>query len=362
MNEAGQPVSGQIMQQGIDFSLSQIAAERLFTAPISEIASKLGMFYEDPFPGQAKLLAGHETGLMAAPILPLMIVGFEYQDGNTLPLSLFYLGIGIVLLALWLIWLRRMGLPEPALLLFAMLPNPLWFTLNVSSDLPFAMLFAVFYLGYFSRKGEAYYWALWGTALILLALTRVNGLSMLLLVLTHHFIASYRNRSVNIFAITGLSVLTFVVAVYFLPYISAVLQGLAREHEAYSYFGYSTQAYIGGIFELLPKWLNLAVSWLTLVGAKLLYFVGLRPSYADVAWWIVALRGGAGLILLPGLVWVIICGDTKHRMLIGFYLVPFVIGPSQDRYNLAIQPLLFYFGYLGYRDVFALFFRGKSAR
>jgi len=112
----------------------------------------------------------------------------------------------------------------------------------------------------------------------------------------------------------------------------------------------------------LPEWLDRALSWLTLAGAKLLYFVGLRPSYGQIAWWIVAIRAGAGLILLPGLIWVVIRGDTKHRLLISLFLLPFMIGPSQDRYNLAIQPLLFYFGYLAYRDVWVSGLRQRLAR
>jgi hypothetical protein len=355
LNEAGQPVSGLIVQQGIDFSFYVDSAEKLFSAPLSQIAEKFVAFYKAPF-------SRHIEILIAAPIVPALILGFDYQQGNTLPLALFYLGLGIALLALWLFWLRRMGLSQPMLLLFAILPNPLWFTLNISSDLPFAGLVAIFYLAYFSGKGEARFWALWGTALLLLALTRPNGISLLLFVLLHQILCAYRDRSVNIPAIACLGGITLVAGIYVLPYFSAVLHGMPREHIAYSYFGYPTQAYIGGIFELFPEWLDRPLSWLALVGAKLLYFVGLRPSYGNVEWWIVGLRGGAGLILLPGLIWVAIRGDTKHRLLIGLFLLPFLFGPSQDRYNLAIQPLLFYFGCLAYRDLIIIPSRYRSAR
>lgn len=345
LNEAGQPVSGLILQQGIDFSFYVASAEKLFSAPLSQIVEKFATFYEAPF-------SRHINIIIAAPVVPALIVGFDYHQGNTLPLALFYLGMGIALLALWLFWLRRMGLPEPVLIGFAILPNPLWLTLNISSDLPFAVFVAIFYLAYFSPKGETRYWALWGGALLALTLTRPNGVSLILFVLLHQILCAYRDRSVNIPAIACLSVIALMAGIYVLPYFSAVLYGIPREHIAHSYFGYPIQAYIGGIFELFPEWLNLSLSWLALAGSKLLYFVGLRPSYGDVEWWIVGLRGAAGFVLLPGMIWVALRGDTKHRLLIGLFFLPYVIGPSQDRYNFAIQPLLFYFGCLAYRDIF----------
>ena len=345
LNEAGQPVSAHIVQQGIDFSFYQQTAEKLFSRPFSEITDSFKTFYDNPF-------EGHYDLLIAGPVVPVLIIGFEYRQGNTLPLALFYLGLGIGLLWLWLFWLRGMGAPKILLLLFALLPNPLWFTLNLSSDLPFAACMVVFYLTYFDRQGENRHWIVWGIALLLLVMTRPNGLSILLFVLIHQTIRAYQQRSIHIPAFACLSTVTLAAGIYLLPYFSAVLHALPREHASYTYFGYSTQVYFGGIFDLLPKWLDWPLSWLTLLGAKLLYFVGLRPSYGEVAWWIVTLRAGAGLILLPGLVWTAVRGDTKHRLLIGLFLLPFIGGPSQDRYNLAIQPLLFYFGYLAYRDIF----------
>jgi hypothetical protein len=354
-NEAGQPVSGLILQQGIDFGFYQDSAKELFSAPISQVLDKYVVFYEQPF-------SYHPSTFNAAPVLPALIILFDYQSGNTLPLSLFYLGLGIGLLAIWLIWLRRLGLPEPMLMLFAIIPNPLWYSLSISSDLLFSGLAAVFYLAYFSRRGESHYWLIWATALLLLSLTRPNALSLLLFVLLHQIMLAYQNRSVNIPAMACLAVVTLMVGLYVLPYFSAVMYGLPRGHVAYSFFGYTTQAYLGGIYEFLPEWLDLPLSWLSLIGAKILYFIGLRPSYSTVEWWIVALRGGAGLILLPGLIWVAIRGDAKHRLLIGLFLLPFIIGPSQDRYNLAIQPLLFYFGYLAYSNVLVIASRNRAAR
>jgi hypothetical protein len=346
-NESGDPVSAQVVQQTLDFSFYKNSVEKLFFQPFSEMARNMVLSYENPF--------SYQPGItVAAPLFPALIVVFDYRDGNTVPLAIFYLALGYMLLSIWLIWLKKLAVPEPFLILFAVLPNPLWFTLNISSDLPFAVLMAAFYLAYFRPQGEDRYWIIWGVALLLMMLTRPNGLSLMLFVLIHQAIRAYQLQKVNIPALVFLTLIALAAGLYLLPYFNSVLDGMPDENIAYTYFGHTTLAYLDGIYEALPKWLDLPLSWLALIAAKLLYFVGLRPSFGDVAWWIVMLRGGAGLILLPGLIWIAVRGDNKHRLLIGLFLLPFIIGPSQDRYNLAIQPLLFYFGYLALRDVLAL--------
>jgi hypothetical protein len=346
-NESGDPVSAQVVQQTLDFSFYKNSAEQLFIQPFSYMVQNLVLSYENPFVYRP----GFE---IATPIFPALIIIFEYRDGNTVPLAIFYLALGILLLTIWLIWMKRLAVPEPFLILFALLPNPLWLTINVSSDLPFAVLMAVFYLAYFGRQGEDRYWMVWGGALLLLILARPNALSVLLFVLAHLVLRAYQTRRINIPAIAFLTLVTSAASLYLLPYFIGVLDGVPSGNIAYTFFGHTTSAYLDGIYGALPRWLDLPLSWLTLVGAKMLYFVGLRPSFGDVAWYMVVFRGAAGLILLPGLIWVFIRGDNKHRLLIGLFLLPFIIGPSQDRYNLAIQPVLFYFGYLAFKELLAL--------
>ena len=123
----------------------------------------------------------------------------------------------------------------------------------------------------------------------------------------------------------------------------------------YTFFGMPLEAYSNGLFQNLPAWLDKLTSWCLLFGAKLLYFVGLRPSYAGVDWWVVALRGAAGLILLPGLLYAAFKAGNRHRIFFAIFLLPILIGGTQDRYNLPIQPLLFYFGYRAYEAAWCRF-------
>ncbi|MCH8830381.1 MAG: hypothetical protein IID45_12465, partial [Planctomycetes bacterium] len=111
------------------------------------------------------------------------------------------------------------------------------------------------------------------------------------------------------------------------------------------YFGATQADYLAGVFNTLPGWLDRGLSIPSLMGAKVLYFAGLRPSYGETPTLIVLVRAAVGLILVPGVVYVIVRGDRAHRLLLAIYMLPVLLGASQDRYNLAMQPLLFYFGY-----------------
>lgn len=78
---------------------------------------------------------------------------FDYGPGNTLPLAIFYLVAGTALVVIWLWWLDRKGVSYFWLMVFALFPYRVWLTVNISTDLLFALLFAVFYVAYFRRNG-----------------------------------------------------------------------------------------------------------------------------------------------------------------------------------------------------------------
>ena len=56
----------------------------------------------------------------------------------------------------------------------------------------------------------------------------------------------------------------------------------------------------------------------------------------------------AGLILLPGLLYLAFRGDRRDRLFVWIFFLPIFIGPTQDRYNLPIQGLLFFYGLQAY--------------
>jgi len=79
-----------------------------------------------------------------------------------------------------------------------------------------------------------------------------------------------------------------------------------------------------------------------------LYFAGLRPSYGQTLPLLVVARAVVGVILLPGLLFLLVRGRTRDSILVILFSLPVFIGPTQDRYYLPILPILFYYGVLAY--------------
>ena len=118
------------------------------------------------------------------------------------------------------------------------------------------------------------------------------------------------------------------------------------------YFGIRSSEYIAGMIGILPTWLDLLVSWGALAGAKVLYFVGLRPSYGETTMTLVFVRAAAGLVLLPGLIHIIFAMPRRQKLFVALFCLPIFLGPAQDRYNLPIFPLLFLHGALAYQALY----------
>jgi len=271
----------------------------------------------------------------------LLLQIFNYTKGNTFMLSFFYLCISIVLSWIWLYWLNKKKLPWYVLWIFALLPNPLWFMLAISTDLLFALFFAVFFILYFEKPVEKKF-PLWVIPLFIMLLTRPNGISIILFVLWDKFLNrqnfSYE-KIINIITLILLVPLIFFLLPYFWTFFD-ISCGM-------SFFNVISKEYIAGIFSCLPMGINQIVSWVCFAGAKVLYFVGLRPSYGNISLAVLLARALPGLILLPGFIYLLLKGDKRHRVLFLFYFLPVFLGASQDRYNLPFQPVLYYYGVLG---------------
>jgi hypothetical protein len=347
-NENGRLVSPVLVSAGIDFGFYSRTREAFFRG-VWEYAK-----------------------VPSAPVLPILLEAFSYPrsysasgtvgPGNTLPLAVFFFVMGTGLSAFWIVWLGRRGVPTPWLVAFALLPNPLWLTLNISTDLPFAVLFGIFYWAYFG-SGEAQ--KVWVALVfsVLAILTRPNGIVLMVFLFAAFWLTATNVPPITRRVVSVIAAITVPLVLWlYLP------QLLAFSEESTKYFGFSQAEYLSGVFNTLPVWLDRGGSTLALLGAKLLYFTGLRPSYGDTAAWIVVARSAAGIILLPGILYMFVAGDRTHRLFIAIYMAPVLFGASQDRYNLAIQPLLFFFGYQAYAWVWRgpmgriLGRRGQSAR
>lgn len=333
-SEGNFPVSPLAIALGLDYSFYSQSLEMYVRMGVWGLLQEFISFYQRP-------VDAYLGPLVAGPVFPTLILLFDYREGNSLPLSLFYLAISMGLLGLWLRWLHANGVGNFWLLVFALIPNPLWYMLNPSTDLPFAAVFAVFYLAYFRRSPRAIDATIWLTALLLVLLTRPNGYSILLFVFLDHLLRLPGGRRRAAWSFAGITLLLIIFGLYLYPYFITEMQKTAQ---TVYFFGLEQPAYLRGVFTVLPGWLDMLASWLALVGAKALYFCGLRPSYAGIGWHLLAARAGIGLISLPGLLYVLFRGDTRHRLLLICYLLPVLLGATQDRYNLAVQPILFFFG------------------
>jgi hypothetical protein len=298
-------------------------------------------------PGSADVLfeTGNASGwgqaMFSGPVLPFLLELFDYGPGNSLPLAIFYLALACGLAAAWLTWLARQGASPLCLMLFALLPNPLWFMLNISTDLLFAAATAAFYLVYFSGPPTVRRLAA-SAALVLVALAiRPNAVALALFLLIH---ASWKagDRNAHKLMLAAAAVVLLPVAAFYGPYLYAFVIGSSDKP---LYFGLTQADFFAGVFPALPEALDRTLSLLVLASFKLLALVGLRTSAGDTAALFVLMRAAPGVILLPGLLWGLFRADSAHRLLLALFIAPILAGATQDRYMLPVEPILFLFGW-----------------
>ena len=326
-------VSPLLPQSYLDFQF-YVDSLHKYASSWASVVDGFVQFYRDPFNHNV-------TGLISGPMFPLLMGVSGFADGNFLPLALFYLAISTGLTWAWLVWLRRHGVGGAWLVGFAVIPNPIWFTLVVSPDLLFAAEFAVFFFAYFSQEKSRTRTAIWLTALALLILTRPNSFSIALFVALDAAWMLVRGQHVALPRAIGLTMLLVISGLYLFPYFVFEMN---KAGNTLTYYGYTPFQYLQGLHPGLPAWLDLPISWLSLMFAKLAYFTGLRPSYGITPTAVVMLRAAAGFVLLPGLVLLLAAAPWRIRALVALYCLPFVLGPAQDRYYIAIFPVLYLYG------------------
>lgn len=303
-------------------------------------------------------LVGSESSrrMDPGPLFPALLLVFKYHHGNSWPLAILFLTGSICLVLSWIKWLDEQGLSLSWLIAFALFPNTIYYMICVGTELPFSIIFAAFFFAYFQPQWTKRHIVTWATMLLLLLLTRPNAVSVALFVITDLIILRYCKgglKKSGFYIILIAAALIFGARYY--PYFVAVYEGALTK----TFFGIPAYQYLEGIFPVLPEWMNRICSWLILILAKTLYFVGLRPSYSDVSTIYVLMRGLPGLLLLPGLIYVFWKGERRHQMLTAFFLLPILMVGAQDRYNMPIQPLLFFYGVKALSQVLSPSFKAK---
>lgn len=335
-NEQGLPVSPLLANSVIDLDFYQ-ASRGLYGLWIDQLtAAPVAAWYS--ISRETLELGG--SALLAPPLFAGVLAVFDYGAHNTLPLAFAYLILSCGVVLVWLHWLARHGLGLVGLLVVAAVPGPIWLMLNISTDLPFAALFTAFFLVFFStrRARQRYPWA---AAIAMIAtLLRPHGVSLLVFLgIYEAFFSPDRTGpqkvAIAAFLAAAAGVMFWLYGSYYWWYVGTSAR--------LPYFGLTAAEYMGGIYPALPMVVDRPLSWLTLVASKFLYLVGLRPSFAGTEPLLVLIRAAPGLILLPGLLYGLFRAPWAYRLLLATFFAPVVLGSAQDRYVLAVTPLLVFF-------------------
>jgi hypothetical protein len=289
------------------------------------------------------------------PLTPWLLWLFDYGPDHTLPLALFWMAMSALWAVGWTLVLARKGLAGPWLLLPGLLPTPVFYQFAVGTDLPFALLFLAFYAVYGPSTRGVRTWS-WMLALILLLLTRSSALAVVAYVGLDLMAGWWRGQRPpfgNLIAIGAIGIAGAVVHLSWLfDYMVHSVPGGALI-DPYTFFGFTEAEYRAGLFGgQVPAWLDVPLSMGALALAKTLYFCGLRPSFETPSAIGLAARTLSALaVAIPGLVWCLLKGDTRDRLLVALFLAPALAGLAQERYNLPILPLLTYYAALSWQSL-----------
>jgi len=335
LNETGNRVSPATIQTSVDIHFYQASAEILFERP-DEIFQLLVDTYS--WEGTSPALG--------PPLFPALLKVFSYGPDNTWPLALLYLVFGCGFMVIWIAVLQKRGMPFIGLAIIALLPQTAWFTISISTDLPFALMVALFF--YFYMDADRSRGVIVWIVLLLMVVARTNGLAIVLFYTGCLIFADDRPLRTRLLEVLLLGIATLLLSGVYLPSLLGTVEG---SYVRFGHFGVGVDDYLDGLFASLPAILDLPLSWATLFGAKTLYVVGLRPSYGDVSLLTLALRSAPGILLLPGLILLMIQAPRRDRYFVLFFLLPIFLGVTQDRYLLPIIPLVAFYGLQGYASL-----------
>ena len=317
-------------------------------------------FIESPFSPLFKLLQTRtfeelklwSTGNMyAGPVFPLLINLSGYDVGSPLFLSFFYIAISIATGLLWNFYFdkkeRATAWEQVTIILY---PLALYYMLIISTDLVYSFFVCIFYLSTFGRDKVST--ASVSTALLsllLCLLTRPNSITMLPVFIYYMWIN--RNQFSKLFislVVAVFSLIAIVACTYYLPYFLKFNSASALM----TYWGIAQVVYEKGVFTNLPHYLNLFLSWSLLGITKLLYLSGIRTSYIGIPYYLLFLRAIGGIMILPGIIFLLVKGHRYDKVLLLTFMVPIFIGVSQERYLLPIAPILILYGMRFWKSLF----------
>ena len=278
-----------------------------------------------------------------APALPVLIEFLGYKDYSPYPLSIFVLIAGIIFSYSWIIWLRIEKTPLIPLYVFSILPNTIWYSMNVSTDMLFASLSSLIFVMYFLH-GVTYrnilIYLLISVAAMAMRPVSISIFFVFFLIKLLDFFQNKLEKGIIYLTLSIGVLLSSISILYYLPYFKF----FSLLTPDFQIFGTYVSAFKAGLFPQFPEIIDQLFSRSLLVGSKLLSLVGIRQSYSGVHWSLIALRGATGLITLPGLLYLLWSGQIRHRVIVACMLGPVIIGFPLERYVLPVLPILFFYG------------------
>ena len=246
----------------------------------------------------------------------------------------------------WAKQLRDRGEALWLQLLCACFPALVYYAFLVSTDLLYACLIAVWLIcarAVLEGKSMSYSWT--SAAMILLLLARPNSLALLPIM----SLLAFKGKSFRawfswsfFWAAVGVYML-----IYYLPYYWVHDSNADVTH----YWGLLPSDYYKGLSTGIYAWISQPISWILFAVSKLMHAVGLRPSYSSVDTWLVIARALPGVLFLPGLVYLFFAAHWFERWFVFLFMVPIFVGDSQERYLLALTPILLLWGVRAWRKI-----------
>lgn len=327
------PVSPLITQKGADMPFYRYS-ENLYFKNRSQLINLYLDYYKNFFNTERPRI------LISGPLFPAFIHFSDYKDKHTFPLVLFYLILGIALVAVWLKWFDLQDAAPLWLFALGLMPHLIWFSVYVSSDLLYALFFGIFFIS--TDLQEKYVIArkplIPLMALLLMLLTRPTALPILILFMIYRFWKRnniYQNTPLLFFILTVTAItFTFFYAPYCFEYLNA------GEHMV---FGIPGKFYEHESPSTLLEICSYAGQFILLILGKILYVVGIEPSRSHVSYALV-LRLIYGFPMLLGLIYLFLSGTFFQKLICFAVVFPMLVGLSTHRYTLPIEPLLFFYG------------------
>jgi hypothetical protein len=283
--------------------------------------------------------------LKTQPIKPGPLLDLTGYEESRYILALAYQIAGAILGWHWAKYLSVRGEALWLQVLCTSFPALVYYSFLVSTDLLYACLIALWLMGaraVLEKKSGALFAT--AVAMFLLLLTRPNALALLPLMSILAW--NVKNRKAWFAWSLLWGFIGYCALIYYLPYYWVHDKNAAATH----YWGLLPSEYYKGLWSDLPAWFSQLLSCFLFAISKLMHAVGLRPSYASVDTWLVFARALPGLLFLPGIIYLFLVGEKFERWFVFFFMLPVFVGASQERYILALTPILLLWGVRAWRD------------